>query len=144
MPIDNICGRQKIDPDKAQLARELRAKMTVAEQALWQALRTNKAAGLHFRRQQVIDGFIVDFYSHSAGLVIELDGGVHRQQREYDAERDRLLEAHGFLVLRIRNEEVEKDLPGVVARIAERAQQEPNPLGPPSLRGRGRTGLPPF
>ncbi len=41
--------------------------MTPAEKILWQELRANKL-GVHFRRQQVIAGFIVDFYCHKAAL----------------------------------------------------------------------------
>jgi very-short-patch-repair endonuclease len=57
----------------------------------WQHLRANQLNGLHFRRQQIIDGFIADFYCHVARLVIEVDGEIHQQQAEYDAERDRVL-----------------------------------------------------
>ena len=47
--------------------------MTPAEKLLWQEIRANKL-GVRFRRQQVIQGFIVDFYCHQAGLVVEVDG----------------------------------------------------------------------
>ena len=50
--------------------------MTPAEKILWQELRANKL-GVHFRRQQAIAGFIVDFYCHKAGLVVEVDGDIH-------------------------------------------------------------------
>jgi len=69
--------------------------MTRAERVLWQRLKAGRLQGWHFRRQQVIDGFIVDFYCHAAGLVLEIDGGVHEQQREYDTERDAVLLARG-------------------------------------------------
>ena len=91
MPVKNIIPGQKIDPKKLQRARELRREMTPAEQVLWQALRGNKLDGFHFRRQQIITGYIVDFYCHAASLAIELDGEVHLQQQEYDSERDRVL-----------------------------------------------------
>jgi very-short-patch-repair endonuclease len=72
---------------------------------------------LHFRRQQIIVGFIADFYCHAAGLVIELDGGIHQRQAGYDAERDKILTARGLRVMRFKNEEVLRDLKGVLARI---------------------------
>ncbi|HCF30201.1 MAG TPA: restriction endonuclease, partial [Cyanobacteria bacterium UBA11049] len=80
------------------------------EKILWHHLRTNKLNGLHFRRQQVIDGFIVDFYCHAAGVVIEVDGAVHLQQVEYDARRDQILSLRGLRILRITNEEVKHNL----------------------------------
>nr|WP_225894176.1 DUF559 domain-containing protein [Atlanticothrix silvestris] len=61
----NIVIGQAINPDKMQLAREFRRQMTPAEKILWQHLRGNRLNGLHFRRQQIIDGFIVDFYCHT-------------------------------------------------------------------------------
>ncbi len=91
--------------------------MTPAERILWQQLRRNQLNGLHFRRQQIISGFIADFYCHTAGLVIELDGGVHQRQADYDAERDKILAGCGLHVMRFRNEEVLRDLKSVLARI---------------------------
>ena len=76
MPRSNIIIGQRIDPAKAQRARELRRRMTTEEKALWQRLRANRLDGFHFRRQQVIDGFIVDFYCHAASLVVETDGAA--------------------------------------------------------------------
>jgi len=84
MPIFKIVVGQKIDPIKAHRAKELRRHMTPEETALWQALRTNRSGGFHFRRQQVINGFIVDFYCHKASLVVEIDGEIHEQQADYD------------------------------------------------------------
>lgn len=64
--------------------------MTLAEKILWQEVRVNKL-GVHFRRQQVIQGFIVDFYCHRAGLVVEVDGDVHDLQKEEDERRESFL-----------------------------------------------------
>jgi very-short-patch-repair endonuclease len=75
--------------------------------------------GLHFRRQQIIDGFIADFYCHAARLVIEVDGEIHQKQAEYDTERDRILLARGLRLLRIRNEEVRQNLDKVLADISK-------------------------
>ena len=76
---------------KLQRAKELRRDMTPAEKILWQELRANKL-GVHFRRQQVIEGFIVDFYCHKAALVVEVDGDIHDLQQEEDARRERFWE----------------------------------------------------
>jgi very-short-patch-repair endonuclease len=118
MPARNIVVGQKVAAVKLQRAKELRRAMTGAERTLWERLRGNRLHGFHFRRQQVIDGFIADFYCHAAGLVVEVDGGVHAQQAAYDSERDRVLSQRGLRVLRIGNEQVEKNLDGVLACIA--------------------------
>ncbi len=101
MPIKNIVIGQKITSEKRQRAKELRQNMTPEEMLLWHELRTNKLAGWHFRRQQVIDGFIVDFYCHAASLIVEVDGGIHETQKAQDAERDAHLISRGFRILRV-------------------------------------------
>ena len=106
-PPKNIIIGQRISRQKAALAREFRRNMTQSEKSLWQLLRANRLDGWHFRRQQVIAGFIVDFYCHKAGLVVELDGEVHSNQIDYDLERDRILSDLGIRVLRITNRAVE-------------------------------------
>lgn len=73
MPVKNIIPGQIATKEKLQRAKELRHDMTPAEKTLWQELRGNKL-GVHFRKQQILAGFIIDFYCHKAGLVIELDG----------------------------------------------------------------------
>ena len=115
---DKIVQGQHVDPVKLQRAKELRRQMTPAEAMLWAALRTNKLRGYHFRRQQVVAGFILDFYCHAAGLAIEVDGSVHQSQGEYDAERDRVLAEHGLRILRFSNDEVRTNLAGVLSRLA--------------------------
>jgi very-short-patch-repair endonuclease len=119
--------------------------MTAAEKKLWKALRRNQLDGLHFRRQQIIDGFIVDFYCHAVGLVVEVDGPIHdkAEQVEYDAERERVLEVYGLHLLRVRNEEVMQDLGSVLERIRDacRAGEDLTPQ-PPSLPGKGEYSPP--
>jgi len=117
MPIKSIIPGQKIIPEKLQLARELRREMTPTERVLWQALRGNKLAGLHFRRQQIIAGFIVDFFCHEADLVLEMDGGIHQEQQQGDAERDAVLAKLGLRVMRLPNEEVLNNLPQALEKI---------------------------
>ena len=117
MPPKNIVIGQNVTPEKASRAKELRREMTAAEQILWGSLRTNRLDGYHFRRQQVIAGFIVDFYCHAAGLAVELDGPVHDRQADYDRDRDRVLGEHGVQVLRFRNEEVMENLEAVLMTI---------------------------
>ena len=118
MPIKNIVTNQKVSKEKLQRAKELRRDMTPAEKMLWEELRANKL-GVHFRRQQVIQGFIVDFYCHKAGLVVEVDGDIHDLQREEDARREKALSELGLRVVRFRNDEVTRDISGVVERIKQ-------------------------
>jgi very-short-patch-repair endonuclease len=92
--------------------------MTPAEKVLWEELRANKL-GVHFRRQQVIQGFIVDFYCHKAGLVIEVDGDIHDLQQEEDARREKVLSEVGLKIVRFKNDEVVKSLSTVLGKIKE-------------------------
>ena len=98
-------------------ARELRRDLTQAEALLWDRLRGGQLSGWKFRRQHPIGRFIVDFYCAEAGLVVEVDGGVHREQAEYDAVRTEMLEAEGYRVIRFGNHEIVEDLDGVLGRI---------------------------
>jgi very-short-patch-repair endonuclease len=91
--------------------------MTPAERRLWNCLRANRLGGLQFRRQQVIGGFIVDFYCHAAAVVVEVDGPVHEEQTDYDAERHRMLTARGLRIVRFTNEQVNRSLPDVLRRL---------------------------
>ena len=109
---------QRVDAVKKERAQALRTQMTEEEGVLWQRLRANRLDGFHFRRQQIIDGFIVDFYCHAVGLVIEIDGAIHEQQVDYDAERDRILKARGLNVIRIPNAEIRENLDGVLQTIS--------------------------
>jgi very-short-patch-repair endonuclease len=96
--------------------------MTLEERTLWRAIRNNALSGLHFRRQQVIAGFIVDFYCASARLVIELDGAVHIGRKEYDAKRDQALSDLGIRVLRLSNALIRENLAMAVDRVAKKAE----------------------
>jgi len=143
MSNQHIITGQKINPAKLQQAKELRRNMTPTEKRLWSALRRNQLDGFHFRRQQVIDGLIVDFYCHTAGLVVEVDGPIHDEQVEYDAERSRVLTARGLQVLRVRNEEVMQNLEDVLTRIRAACHTGVDlPPRPPSLARKGENSPP--
>ena len=145
-PMRNIVRNQPVDGAKVVRCRELRRDMTPAERLLWARLRRNQLDGFYFRRQQIIDGFIADFYCHQAGVVVELDGPVHDDQLGYDAERDRIIAARGLVVLRFQNDEVFADTGGLLARLAAacraRVTEDPSPRPPPP-GGEGETGQPP-
>jgi len=111
-----------------QLAKQMRAEPTKAERILWRRLREDIAlVGSHFRRQGLIGPFIVDFVSHKARLVIELDGGQHDEQRTADARRTRQIAASGYRVLRFWNNDVLGNIDGVLSEIQSALTPTPNP-----------------
>ncbi|MEN6301243.1 MAG: DUF559 domain-containing protein [Armatimonadia bacterium] len=122
MDTDNII-RAHHQSRKRVLARSLRQEMTPAEGLLWKHLRRNQLGGWHFRRQQIIDGYIVDFYCHQVGLVVELDGDVHAFQREWDEHREVVLRRRGLQILRFTNSEVSRNLTGVLDHIVHTADK---------------------
>lgn len=131
MPLDRV----------KQRAKELRKIPTTAEQILWSSLRSRKLCGLKFKRQHPIGPCIADFYCAQHGLVVELDGSIHRQQVEYDAERTAYLTSCGLQVIRVQNEEVENDLERVLGKIAVACGMiYPSPKLGEGWRSEGSTG----
>ncbi len=94
-------------------ARKLRKNATHSENRLWYCFLNEYP--VKFRRQRPIKGFIVDFYSEEANLVIEADGRQHdtMQGEAYDSERSAVLEEYGIYVLRFTNKEIEQNFEGV-------------------------------
>ena len=118
--------RQNVDR-----ARTLRTNMTDVEQKLWYRLRNRRLDGYKFRRQHEIEHYIVDFVCTDAMLIVELDGGQHAEQADYDARRSRHLRALGYRVLRFWNNDVLTDTESVLAVILEAlasAAPHPDPL----------------
>ena len=102
---------------KIQLAREFRKKPTESERIMWERLRRNNFLGLNFRRQHIIDGYIVDFYCHKLKLAIEIDGSVHQNQIKEDIERQKVIEKRGIKIFRVNSKEVEENLQRVLKEI---------------------------
>ena len=109
-------------PEKQALARQMRRIMTPAEAVLWKGLRNNQLGGLHFRRQQVIEGFIVDFYCREGRLIIECDGAIHDSQLDYDQDRDLILSRNNLQVLRFSNSRIVSNLQSILAEIYTAAE----------------------
>jgi very-short-patch-repair endonuclease len=105
------------------LAGGAREESTPAEQRLWSRIR-NDQLGVTFRRQHAIGSYIPDFYCPKAKLVIELDGSQHLEQEEYDAERTEYLESRGFKVIHFWNNDVMKDIDGVIRAIMQVMESE--------------------
>ena len=108
-------------------AKRMRKEPTDAEAALWELLR-DKKLGDKFRRQHLIDDFIVDFVCLSKNLVIEVDGGYHNDptQKEYDQQRTLYLNEKGFKVIRFSNEEVLGNTEAVLTKIKDILVNTPN------------------
>ena len=98
-------------------ARELRNNTTDAERVLWRALRGRQLDGFRFRRQVPIGSYIADFVCPQAKLVVELDGGQHAEQTQYDAMRTAALQSLGYRVLRYWNDDALLRSSDVVAGI---------------------------
>jgi very-short-patch-repair endonuclease len=120
-------------------ARGLRQNMTLAENRMWYYLRGRRLGGYKFVRQQVIDNYIVDFVCREKKLIVEVDGGQHMDETEYDEHRTRVLEAHGYQVLRVWNNDVFQNTQGIMEKILVLLETVPH-LGTlipsPSPRGR--------
>jgi very-short-patch-repair endonuclease len=110
---------KKISPKIHSNARVLRHRQTDAENKLWAAIRAHQTTNTHFRRQHPVGDYIVDFCAPRRKLIIELDGGQHLEQERYDEVRTRYLESKGYRVLRIWNDEVLKNLDGVIDTILD-------------------------
>ena len=97
--------------------RRLRRNQTESEKLFWDRVRNRKINNLKFLRQhpfiyQVDNSniyyFIADFYCAEKKIIIELDGGIHEKQKEYDENRDSVLKGVGMQVVRFKNHEIEK------------------------------------
>ena len=98
-------------------ARRLRKDMTPQERKLWYLFLRRYPVKIY--KQRIIDNFIVDFYCHTARLVIELDGSQHYEEQEkaYDAERTAILESYGLTVLRFSNYDIDAYFSSVCEKI---------------------------
>jgi very-short-patch-repair endonuclease len=107
----------KATSETLRIARRLRENMTNSEKLLWEKLKGKQICGLRFRRQHTIDFFIEDFYSHEVRLVVEIDGGIHNQQEEYDDGRSAEMEKYDIKTIRFSNYEVENNIDKIVLEI---------------------------
>jgi len=108
------------DPELIARARQMRRQPTAPEQRLWLALRAQRLDGAKFRRQQVIGPYIADFACRTPMmLVVEVDGDSHGDTERYDAARTAFLSQQGYRVLRFTNDDVMRNLEGVLTAIAK-------------------------
>lgn len=104
-------------PSRTGRARTLRADPPDAERKLWSMVRGRQLGGAKFRRQVPIDRYFADFACVEARLIVELDGGQHADQADYDAERTATLESLGWCVIRFWNNDVLENIEGVCDAI---------------------------
>jgi len=108
----------RTSPATLTAARQLRREMTDAEKRLWSHLRGRQLGQHKFRRQAPLGPYVADFCCLQQKLVVELDGGQHAEATPDDLERTAYLEAQGYRVLRIWNNDVMHNIDGVVETIA--------------------------
>ena len=125
-------------PAKLALAKAFRSAPTPEEARAWEWVRRRAIDGWHFRRQQVVEGFIVDFFCAKLRLVVEVDGGVHDDPKvvKYDEWRDSILSSRGLKIERIRNEVLTEARLGELVR-ARAIELKLNPPSPDRERGTG-------
>jgi very-short-patch-repair endonuclease len=104
-------------------AIELRKEPTPAERKLWALIR-NDQLGVNFRRQHAVGNYIPDFVCVQKKLIIELDGSQHLEQEEYDKERTKYLNSLGYKVIRFWNNDVMKNIDGVILAILHAMENE--------------------
>lgn len=105
-----------------QVRQNLRINETPQEKILWNKLR-RKNFSCKFKRQQSIGNFIADFYCASKKLIIEIDGGQHLDNTEYDEERTEYFKSLGIKVVRFWNNEIDKNINGVLMKIEEELER---------------------
>lgn len=109
----------KIIPYRSDLrerSRYLRNNSTHTEILIWKKIK-NKAFKVQFHRQVPILDYIVDFYCHEIGLVIEIDGSSHDSKFFYDAKRQGRLEAEGVRFIRFTDKEIKQDMMNVLVLL---------------------------
>ena len=112
-PTEELKMKYNHNKNLVKNAKVLRKDMTKEERHLWYDYLRNK--DVRFLRQKIIGSYIVDFYCAKANLVIELDGSQHYEDKgiKYDAERTKFLEQNGLTVVRIPNNEINRNFDGV-------------------------------
>ena len=117
LAVEGFCVNYKHNPKLTENARSLRKNMTKEEKHLWYDFLRDYP--VRFLKQKVIDQYIADFYCHSAGLVIELDGSQHYSEEGLIKDRIRTsrLESRGLTVLHIPNCEITRNFSGVCEYI---------------------------
>ena len=107
------------NPNNLKNAKKMRSNMTPAETKMWRFLRGKRFQGLKFKRQVLIGNYIVYFLCENKKIIIEIDGGQHNEELNIQSDNNRThyLENNGYKVLRFWNDEVMKNIHGVMEVI---------------------------
>jgi very-short-patch-repair endonuclease len=107
-------------------SRDLRRRQTAAEKIFWDKIKDKKFLGYKFLRQHPLfyeyydkkKFFIADFYCRDLKLVVDIDGGIHEQQADYDKIRTEILETQkSYKVIRYNNNEVVENINKVLINL---------------------------
>lgn len=109
------------------ICRRFRKNQTKAEKVFWDKSRNRQIDGykilrqypIRFEMDNTIHFFIADFYCHEAKLVIEIDGGIHETQKDYDKMREQIIGQLGYRIIRFSNEEVLNNIDNVLLRLKD-------------------------
>ena len=105
--MENEYSNNHYNKNLKENARKLRNSSTKAEIILWnKLLKKRQLRGYQFLRQRPIHNFIVDFFSKDLKLVIEVDGEIHRVQKQKDRKREEQIKNLGYTVIRFSNEDI--------------------------------------
>ncbi len=122
-------------------ARKLRKNTTPTEDYLRDNVLKYRPLGYKFTRQKPLDSFIVDFYCAKLRLAIEVDGEIHKYQKQYDLERDTKLYKKWVTVVRYQNKDVLNNKDQIYKSIIETIKKIINIEIFPPCEGRARVGL---
>jgi very-short-patch-repair endonuclease len=111
-------------------ARGLRREMTPQEALLWGRLRASRLEGFKFRRQMWLCGFVADFACAEARIIVEADGSQHADDADYDAHRAAAFAREGWRTLRFWNNEITRDLEGVLTAVRAALPSPSHPASP--------------
>lgn len=109
--------QKKHNRNLTPLAKKLRQEATDEERHLWYDFL--RSYPTRFYRQKVIGKYIIDFYCHAAGIVIELDGSQHYEalNQAEDQKRTAFLEEYKLQVIRIPNSDISRNFRSVCEYI---------------------------
>jgi len=113
----NTEKKRKSLTENRERAQSMRREPVNTEKLFWFEVRRRKLGGFKFKRQVLIGKYIVDFVSLEERLMVELDGPLHADRTQYDANRDEVLRMLGYRVVRFTNDEVGDDFAGVLVTI---------------------------
>ena len=123
------------NPKRSGHARRLRSSGTRMESELWKRLRNRQLGGCKFVRQEPIGPYFADFVCRERRLIVGVDGGQHAESAT-DRARDKAVEALGYRVIRIWNNDILENIDGVLLTLKSELEQAPHPSPLPASGAR--------